>query len=75
MKKLKIPLLSIFIFQFVIIICSLQDSGKVPIPAKMYTKPVDVQQPHHFAKKPQTGVNYDPLPWNDFFDHQEKING
>jgi hypothetical protein len=48
-----------------------------PQPNKMYTKPVDVNQPHKFgissAKK--GGVNYDPLSWQDFFDTQELIDG
>jgi protein phosphatase methylesterase 1 len=53
----------------------LHESGKVPLPNKMYTKPVDVNQPHTFGKKPKLGVSYEPLQWNAFFDHKEKING
>jgi hypothetical protein len=54
----------------------LEKSGKVPLPSNMYTKPVDVNQPHAFNKKlSSTGLSYDPLSWNEFFDHKEKING
>jgi hypothetical protein len=58
----------------------LSDSGKIPLPAKMYTKPVDVNIPHHFAPPKKIGgdcggVVYDPLPWNDFFDRKETLDG
>lgn len=55
---------------------SMKEVGKVPMPSKMYTKNVDVNQSHKFghqaASKP--GVCYDPLPWTDFFDTKEKLN-
>ena len=46
----------------------------------MYTKPVDVNIPHHFAPPKKIGgggggVVYDPLPWNDFFDRKETLDG
>ena len=50
--------------------------AKVPLPAKMYTKPVDVAAPHHFAPPggaAKAGPNYDPLEWNAFFDRQERV--
>ena len=40
----------------------------------MYTKPVDLNQPHAFGKK-SGGVTYDPLDWSEFFDARERING
>lgn len=47
-----------------------------PQPNKMYTKPVDVNQSHKFGMKSgRLGVNYDSLPWSDFFDSQELIDG
>lgn len=54
----------------------LGESSKVPIPSKMYTKPVDVANPHHFS---MTGahtkkLSFDPLSWEDFFDRKELIN-
>jgi len=56
------------------------DAHKVPLPAKMYTKPVDVNKPHHFAPPKKfgssaVGISYDPLPWNEFFDRREVIDG
>jgi len=48
------------------------------MPAKMYTKPVDVNKPHHFGvpkKLGSGGVSYDPLPWSEFFDRKESIDG
>ena len=44
----------------------------------MYTKPVDVSAPHHFAAagaKKSSHVVYDPLPWSDFFDRRETLEG
>lgn len=43
----------------------------------MYTKPVDVNQPHLFGHKPaaKPGISYEPLDWNLYFDAKEKING
>jgi protein phosphatase methylesterase 1 len=51
-------------------------SSKVPVPIKMYTKPVNVGSPHHFTM-PGTHsqkASFDPLPWSDFFDRKEKIH-
>jgi protein phosphatase methylesterase 1 len=49
------------------------------MPAKMYTKPVDVNKPHHFAPPKKflsgSGITYDPLPWTDFFERKETIDG
>jgi len=49
------------------------------MPAKMYTKPVDVNKPHHFGVPKKlgagAGATYDPLPWNEFFDRRETIDG
>ena len=46
------------------------------MPSKMFTKPVDVSQPHKFGHKAaaKPGISYDPLPWTDYFDHVEKMN-
>ena len=49
------------------------------MPAKMYTKPVDVNKPHHFAppKKFLSGpgtLTYEPLPWSDFYDSRETLD-
>jgi hypothetical protein len=46
----------------------------------MYTKPIDVNKPHHFAPPKKfmsggSGISYDPLPWSDFFDRKETIDG
>jgi protein phosphatase methylesterase 1 len=45
----------------------------------MYTKPVDLNKPHTFGgpgkKLLSGGVNYDPLPWSDFFDRKETLDG
>jgi protein phosphatase methylesterase 1 len=56
----------------------MQEVGKVPLPSKMYTKPVDVNQPHLFGHAPTSlkkTICYDPLEWTSFFDSMEKING
>jgi protein phosphatase methylesterase 1 len=49
------------------------------MPAKMYTKPVDVNKPHQFTAPKKFlsggGVSYEPLPWLDFFDRKETIDG
>ena len=52
----------------------LQESGKVPLPTKMYTKPVDVSAVHTFSQI-KKGVSYDPLPWSEFFDRKETLGG
>jgi hypothetical protein len=52
----------------------LQESGKVPLPTKMYTKPVDVSAVHTFSQM-KKGVSYDPLPWSEFFDRKETLGG
>lgn len=39
----------------------------------MYTKPVDVNQPHSFSA-PKHGVTYEPIEWTAFFDRREKLN-
>ena len=39
----------------------MKESGKVPLPNKMYTKPVDVNQSHTFGHKPKLGISYEPL--------------
>jgi hypothetical protein len=49
------------------------------MPAQMYTKPVDVNKPHHFAPPKKFlsgggGISYEPLPWSDFFDRKETID-
>lgn len=43
----------------------------------MYTKPVDLNQPHLFGHKAagKAGISYEPMEWKDFFDSMEKING
>ena len=43
----------------------------------MYTKPVDVNEPHIFKgpQKGKSGVTYEPLEWNTFFDTKDMING
>lgn len=51
----------------------MEESGKVPLPSKMYTKPVDVPSHHAFGKKP-TGLSYDPMMWHEFYDHREKMD-
>lgn len=55
------------------------EASKVPMPAKMYTKPVDVNKPHHFGAPKKLGggggATYDPIPWNEFFDRREIIDG
>ena len=55
------------------------EAQKVPMPAQMYTKPVDLNKPHTFGGPPKkfmsSGVNYDPLPWSDFFDRKEILDG
>ena len=48
--------------------------GGVPVPTKMYTKQIDVSEPHHFSVTKRV-LSYDPLPWNDFFDRKESIGG
>ena len=41
----------------------------------MYTKPVDVSQPHTFGKpKAKSGIDYSPLKWDAFFDRVLKID-
>jgi protein phosphatase methylesterase 1 len=51
------------------------------MPAQMYTKPVDVNKPHHFAPPKKflsggsAGLSYDPLAWSEFFDGKETIDG
>lgn len=51
------------------------DSGKVPLPQHMYTKPVDVNQPVAFGKPKATGtISYEPLEWNMFFDRYETMD-
>ena len=74
MKKLRIQFKS-KISMCIVMISRLEESGKVPLQSKMYTKPVDVHEPHAFGKK-STGhsVTYDPLEWNAFFDKKEMIN-
>lgn len=60
------------------VIVRMQEVGKVPLPSKMYTKPVDINQAHLFGKKPslaKKGICYDPLEWSSYFDSKEKING
>jgi pimeloyl-ACP methyl ester carboxylesterase len=78
MKKLKIRSKSKNIDHILCLgVCRLDKSSKVPMPNNMYTKPSDINSPHHFstagthAKK----VTFDPLPWSDFFDRKEMING
>ena len=41
----------------------------------MYTKPVDVQNPHSFQHKKFGGhtVTYDPMQWHEFYDSREKL--
>lgn len=59
-------------------IIRLEDFGKVPLPSKMYTKPVDVASPHHFhgsKSGSSTSLTYEPLPWTAFFDRKEKMHG
>lgn len=54
----------------------LQESGKVPLPSHMYTKPIDVNTPVSFGGKQKVSGNitYEPLQWNQFFDRMEKLN-
>jgi hypothetical protein len=70
MRKKRITFLSNYLAYNNNVMYSLKDSGKVPLPTKMYTKPVDVNQPHLFGSKPspKAGISYEPLSWADYFD-------
>jgi Alpha/beta hydrolase family len=68
----KLSLIVFYLFRLI------DEAHKIPMPAKMYTKPVDVNKPHHFGvpkKLGSGGVSYDPLPWSEFFDRKESIDG
>ena len=56
------------------VVYRLEAAGKVPLPNKMYTKPVDVNQIHSFQKPSHHQVSYEPLEWSAFFDRREMHN-
>jgi hypothetical protein len=42
-----------------------EEAGKVPMPSRMFTKPVDVNQAHKFGHKApgKPGISYEPIAW------------
>ena len=52
----------------------MEESSKVPLPSKMYTKPVDVPSHSFSQKKFGQQLTYDPMQWNEFYDSRYKID-